>query len=563
VRSVSATGDLVDGLLAIAEPEDHQQIVQRVVEVISRAVPAQSTIALLAVGDAVTFVAEWPTPDRPTDGVEGLRPAHLATVLSDVRVGEPRRTGHALAIPIRDGTTVLGAVSVTRPPGVDAFTDAERLVVRAAATQAGNALALRRARSDGRELAHRLEVAQRLNAQTTIGQVTDTDPESAISAILETARSVLDMDVSFVSRVTAQDQHYDWVSRSGPALGLPAGTARPAPAGYCTYMLAGQLPTIVPDTEQDPIGRELATTTHVGVRAYAGVPLRLPDGRLYGTLCALSVRPHPQLGAVDEDVLRVLAALVGDQLSRREASEQRRQEVVDRLLALTAPEAIAMVTQPIIDLRTGEVSGREALARFSADPTCQPDAVFAEAGRLGVGVEVELAAIAAALDLLPQIPAPTYLSINASPATAVDPRLGRLLASSPVDRLVLELTEHVPIADYTEVVSALAPLRAAGLRLAVDDAGSGYASLAHVLALAPDVLKLDIALTRGVDTDPARRALVVCLVAFARELGTTLVAEGIQSAAELACLRRLGVTYGQGFHLARPERPAAITARRD
>jgi EAL domain-containing protein (putative c-di-GMP-specific phosphodiesterase class I) len=117
---------------------------------------------------------------------------------------------------------------------------------------------------------------------------------------------------------------------------------------------------------------------------------------------------------------------------------------------------------------------------------------------------------------------------------------------------VVEITEHELIEDYAHLLDALTPLRTAGIRLAVDDAGSGYASLRHILSLQPDIIKLDIALTRGVDTDPVRRALASALVGFARDTGSVIVAEGIETSAELAALQRLGVPLGQGFYLARP-----------
>ena len=125
----------------------------------------------------------------------------------------------------------------------------------------------------------------------------------------------------------------------------------------------------------------------------------------------------------------------------------------------------------------------------------------------------------------------------------------------PLERIVVEMTEHAPVGDYDGLNTALQPLRDAGARVAVDDAGAGFASLRHILLLAPDIIKLDISLTRGIDSDRSRRALSYALVAFARETQTTIVAEGIETEAELRALRDIGVTHGQGFLLARPMTP--------
>jgi len=167
------------------------------------------------------------------------------------------------------------------------------------------------------------------------------------------------------------------------------------------------------------------------------------------------------------------------------------------------------------------------------------------------------AAFAAALTEVGRLPGAGSLWLNLSPGTVVSPGLHRELGDVAVDRLVLEITEHARVEDYDALDAALAPLRARGLRLAVDDAGAGFASLRHILRLAPDVIKVDMTVTRGIDTDRARRALTSALVAFGSETGAEIVAEGIETQAELEALRGLGIRYGQGYLLGRPG-PLAI-----
>jgi EAL domain-containing protein (putative c-di-GMP-specific phosphodiesterase class I) len=133
-----------------------------------------------------------------------------------------------------------------------------------------------------------------------------------------------------------------------------------------------------------------------------------------------------------------------------------------------------------------------------------------------------------------------------------------MLTSVPGRRLVLEVTEHAEVADYETLVTRLRNLRETGCRIAVDDAGAGYASLRHILRLRPDYIKLDMTLTQGVDRDPDRRALASSLLTFAREVSATVIAEGIETEAELEVLRGLGVTLGQGYYLARPQTIAAL-----
>jgi len=122
----------------------------------------------------------------------------------------------------------------------------------------------------------------------------------------------------------------------------------------------------------------------------------------------------------------------------------------------------------------------------------------------------------------------------------------------PAGRIVLEITEHSPVSDYDVLRRALEPLRELGVRVAIDDVGAGFASMRHVLRLDPDLLKLDMTLTRAIDADTSRHALVVALVAFAAQVGAGVVAEGVETQEELSALEDAGVQFAQGFLLARP-----------
>jgi len=239
-------------------------------------------------------------------------------------------------------------------------------------------------------------------------------------------------------------------------------------------------------------------------------------------------------------------------------AEARRRDEVERDLQQARVEgalhgsALRMVYQPIVDLHTGQIVGVEALARFDTDPLRTPDVWFAEAAEVGLGIDLELAAIDAALAGIEKLPRDVLLSLNVSPETAINPRLVESLARVAGPRIVLELTEHSRIDDYETLVRALDVLRHQGIRIAVDDAGAGYAGLQQILGLRPDVIKLDVDLTGGIDTDPVRRALAASLVKFGADTGAIIVAEGIETVGELRTLQQLGVPWGQGYHLARP-----------
>ncbi|MCF6746002.1 EAL domain-containing protein [Blastococcus sp. KM273128] len=217
---------------------------------------------------------------------------------------------------------------------------------------------------------------------------------------------------------------------------------------------------------------------------------------------------------------------------------------------ILARRRVAIALQPIVELRTGRVVSAEALARF-AERT--PDEMFRRAESVGLGRALELLALQAALPLVADLPHGVALAVNASPSLLHDAELPRLLTEQPqLDRIVLEITERTQIDCYVRLHDVLAPLRARGMRLAVDDTGAGYSSLSHVLQLRPDIVKLDRSLISALNTDPAQRSLVTAVALFAREIGATLTAEGIETPEQVAVLTELGVAKGQGFFLGRP-----------
>lgn len=175
-----------------------------------------------------------------------------------------------------------------------------------------------------------------------------------------------------------------------------------------------------------------------------------------------------------------------------------------------------------------------------------------EAAQLGLGVALEMKAIGLALPGIAQLSAPIYVAVNASPSAILEGHLAHIIRDQPLNRVMLEVTEHAAIEHYEDIAAVLEPLRKSGLRVAVDDAGAGYASFRYILSLAPDVIKLDISITRNIDTDRSRRALASALIGFAKTTHSTIVAEGVETAAELQTLKHLGVDHAQGYFLGRP-----------
>jgi EAL domain-containing protein (putative c-di-GMP-specific phosphodiesterase class I) len=255
----------------------------------------------------------------------------------------------------------------------------------------------------------------------------------------------------------------------------------------------------------------------------------------------------------------ILEARMREQQANDQARAERRRSASRRIEAVLASDrngtngdsgiGLQMVYQPILDLSTGELLGAEALARFGTEPQRSPAQWFMEAAEVGLGIQLELAALRRAAEGLPLLPPNAFLSVNASAETIRSPAMLSALDGLPTSRLVIELTEHERIEDYDALVAPVARLRSRGVRLAVDDAGAGFASLQHILRLSPDIIKLDRIFIEDLAEDPVKRALTTALVSFAGDIGATLVAEGIATGPELEALRSIGVRHGQGRFL--------------
>ncbi len=235
------------------------------------------------------------------------------------------------------------------------------------------------------------------------------------------------------------------------------------------------------------------------------------------------------------------------------ASQPESAAEAERIRAAFGAGSLTTVFQPIVSLGDRSPVGAEALSRISALPRQAPDKWFASATSAGLLVEADCAALKVAVATSVALPPQLFASCNATPELVLSGGLQECLEGCDISRLVIEITERAPINDYSVFARALAPLRKAGARIAIDDTGSGFASLRHILRLEPDMIKLDKDLCQGINADPARIALASGLATFAFGIGAPIIAEGIETQAELDVLTALGVQMGQGYLLGRPQ----------
>jgi PAS domain S-box-containing protein len=287
----------------------------------------------------------------------------------------------------------------------------------------------------------------------------------------------------------------------------------------------------------------------IGIRALAYAPIRI-EGVVVGLLEVGSAggdatdRLTERLPALVE-FASIASAVLGPSISSRAQLSRSRAH----MQAIIDEAAFHPVFQPIVDLTSLRTIGYEALTRF--DDGTEPDAQFGAAAAVGLGVELEVAALRAALTAASALPTPPWLNVNASPSVILAGEPLRSLVAGYLGPLVLEVTEHAVISDYTVFREAVGAL-GSNLQIAVDDAGAGFASLRHIVELRPHIVKIDRSLVAGIDGDPARQALLAGLRHFADSQGCSLIAEGIETEAERATLVGLNVRTGQGYLLGRP-----------
>jgi PAS domain S-box-containing protein len=297
----------------------------------------------------------------------------------------------------------------------------------------------------------------------------------------------------------------------------------------------------------------------LGIMGHAYAPI-LSDGAPIGLLIIGSDR----IDAVDRLAERLpaiveFAAITGTLLGVAVADRMAVAKLEAEMQSIIEEGAFYPVFQPIIELATGAIRGYEALTRF-VDGTA-PDVRFEQAHRLGAGLALEGACLKASFAAAEDLPIGSWLNVNVSPQVVLAGLVEDVLPKGSRE-IVLEITEHEAITDYGSFRAAIDPIRDR-VQIAVDDAGAGFASLRHIVELAPAMVKLDRSIIAGIDTDSSREAVVSGMVRFSGAAGLMLLAEGIETQAELATLRHLGVQLGQGYLLGMPARvePAPVAHR--
>lgn len=383
---------------------------------------------------------------------------------------------------------------------------------------------------------------------------------ATITRLLHAVRNLLESDQGFMADFVRGERVYRFVDAGADACVIQAGGEHAVEGATCYGIPVGTVPTLVAEAKLDPRLRDLEVTHELNIGSYIGVPLRLSDESLHGAVCAIRHGDGVPFSERDANLVYLLARFMANQFDRDKLPGNSVNDRRERIVRILQERLVHMVYQPIFELETGKPVGFEALSRFDIQPNLPPNVWFAEAAEMGLGVELEALAIETALQDLTVIPPDTFLAVNASPAALRHRRVSHLFDTVAPGRLVVELTDSDQVENYQALAESLRALRDRGIQLAIDDAGTGYAGLKRILSLEPNLLKLDLSLTKGIDTDPVRQALAGGLINFAGVIGARLIAEGIETQGEYDEMRRLGLHFGQGYFLGRPAPLADLLA---
>jgi EAL domain-containing protein (putative c-di-GMP-specific phosphodiesterase class I) len=385
-------------------------------------------------------------------------------------------------------------------------------------------------------------------------EVPEADP--AVVDLLGILRRQLRMDLAWLARLRGDFLVLQVINGDAASFHLRPGSTIRRSASLFTHVLSGELPHLIPDTHANPRSTQLGTVTELGIGSYAAVPIPDTEGGLYGLLGFLGHGPQPALCQRDSAFMRLAAEVLRESVADLRRLWELRSEVWRETNDVLESGGPGLVFQPLVDLSSGCVVGVEALSRFPPGRRSTED-WFAAAVSVGLGAELELAAVRRGLEFVDLLPPGVFLTVNASPTTVVA-GLADVLADADLSKILVEVTEQERNAGSPEVLRNLDVLRARGARIAADDVGSGYAGLQQIVEIRPDIVKMDRSLTQHIDGDPVRRAVAGALVDVGKEIGAVVVAEGIETAGELRTVIDTGIGVGQGYYLGRPASPASL-----
>jgi EAL domain-containing protein (putative c-di-GMP-specific phosphodiesterase class I) len=387
----------------------------------------------------------------------------------------------------------------------------------------------------------------------SVKETDDSDSvNNKLNKLLSIVRKHLDMEVAFISKFTNNERVFKNIDAKNNMAPINVGDSDPIDETYCSQMANNLIPNIIRNTKENDVSSKLNITDTLSIGSYIGAPIKFSSGEIYGTFCCYKHSPDDTLNRRDLSFLSAIAEIASELIEKNVESEFNYNEMRKAIFSVLDKNKINIYYQPIFNLISNKITGYESLSRFSTTPYKTPDIWFKEASQVNLGEELEMLAIENAIKGIDEFNNDTYIAINISPEFVLNGAIARVLEGINLERIVLEITEHAPINNYSDFRKALEPLRKLGMRLAIDDVGSGYSSFQHVLELEADIIKLDITLTQNIHSSKRKYLLAKALCAFSKAINCRIIAEGVETIEELDTLRELEVDAVQGYFIGRP-----------
>jgi len=358
-----------------------------------------------------------------------------------------------------------------------------------------------------------------------------------IQQILDSIRHHMNMDVAFIARFTEHDRLIEFTAteetNADPA--IKPNDSSPKDETYCQKIVSGEMPGIIPDTSTNRITRTLPVTKSLN--------------------SCYNHSPNDGLKESHSAFLNMMADFIGHIFKKRLGDAVLQNEAREQVEEVLADQKVSIAYQEIKSSQESSLRHFEALARFNTTPYLPPNEWLDKAELVGLSDTVELLIIKQILNELPVLKervGECCVSINTTPALITSGALVELLADASPKNIIIEVTEHSEIDDYTLFADALMPLVQRGFKIAIDDVGAGFSSLRHILEINASIIKLDMSLVSNIHQDNKKQSLVAALVAFAQMSDLRIIAEGVETEGEYNQLKQLGIEYFQGFYFSRP-----------
>lgn len=375
--------------------------------------------------------------------------------------------------------------------------------------------------------------------------------EQSLLSLLRTARTKLRMEVGFISRFDG-DMRTFYLVDSAPGVDIVrSGGSDYRGESLCQRVVDGRAPQLIGDAQLTSGASDLTAVKLVPVGAHISVPIVFSDGSVFGTFCVFSRYSIPELNYRSLAMCRVFADVVSALIEEASALPQyeshdwakKKIEVAE----LLTKGGLKYTPAPLINLNTGKQQGVELISYLikTTPNIASPVLLMHEAVRLGLAKLIGVHLIEQVIATLAATPSETYVAINITPELLAGFDFMEWLNQETCGRIIFEISEHDRVSSYYDLKRILQPIRQSGIRLSIDNAGAGFASMQHILQLQPEFVKLDGGLTCGIASDSGQQAMLQALLLFSRAQGCTLIADGISNKQDEEYLLHAGISVGQ------------------